>query len=124
MANLRADALHKLTTAVAAEYGTIAAEDLNVAGMLRNRPLARHIADAGFRKPPGRVAAARGRPCRAPAIEAERPPALPDTPTVVEPGRGVPSHMLCGRCHSRRPAGEARLEETLGPGEFPTNQEP
>lgn len=48
MANLRADALHKLTTAVAAEYGTVVVEDLNVAGMLRNRRLARRIADAGF----------------------------------------------------------------------------
>ncbi|MEV6700364.1 IS607 family element RNA-guided endonuclease TnpB [Streptomyces sp. NPDC051453] len=48
VANLRADALHKLTTAVAAEYGTIVVEDLNVAGMLRNRRLARRIADAGF----------------------------------------------------------------------------
>ncbi|MGW5126022.1 IS607 family element RNA-guided endonuclease TnpB [Streptomyces sp. NPDC004069] len=48
VANLRADALHKLTTAVAAEYGTVVVEDLNVAGMLRNRRLARHIADAGF----------------------------------------------------------------------------
>ncbi|WP_234533761.1 IS607 family element RNA-guided endonuclease TnpB [Streptomyces shenzhenensis] len=48
VANLREDALHKLTTAVAAEYGTIVAEDLNVAGMLRNRRLARRIADAGF----------------------------------------------------------------------------
>ncbi|MFJ6408775.1 IS607 family element RNA-guided endonuclease TnpB [Streptomyces hydrogenans] len=48
VANLRADALHKLTTALAAEYGTIVIEDLNVAGMLRNRRLARRIADAGF----------------------------------------------------------------------------
>ncbi|MBB4796248.1 IS605 OrfB family transposase [Streptomyces nodosus] len=48
MANLRADALHKLTTAVAAEYGTVVVEDLNVAGMLRNRRLARRIADAAL----------------------------------------------------------------------------
>ncbi|MEU8309170.1 IS607 family element RNA-guided endonuclease TnpB [Actinomadura sp. NPDC048955] len=48
VANLRQDALHKLTTKVAAEYGTVVVEDLNVAGMLRNRRLARHIADAGF----------------------------------------------------------------------------
>ena len=40
--------LHKLTTRLAREYGTIVVEDLNVAGMLRNRRLARHIADAGF----------------------------------------------------------------------------
>ncbi|MEX3099379.1 MULTISPECIES: IS607 family element RNA-guided endonuclease TnpB [unclassified Streptomyces] len=48
VANLREDALHKLTTSVAAEYGTIVVEDLNVAGMLKNRGLARRIADAGF----------------------------------------------------------------------------
>ncbi|RSS97651.1 transposase [Streptomyces sp. WAC05292] len=48
VANLREDALHKLTTAVTAEYGTVVVEDLNVAGMLRNRRLARRIADAGF----------------------------------------------------------------------------
>ncbi|MFE4687846.1 IS607 family element RNA-guided endonuclease TnpB, partial [Streptomyces sp. NPDC056721] len=47
VANLREDALHKLTTSVAAEYGTIVVEDLNVAGMLCNRRLARRIADAG-----------------------------------------------------------------------------
>ncbi|MFE5029127.1 IS607 family element RNA-guided endonuclease TnpB [Streptomyces sp. NPDC056656] len=48
VANLREDALHKLTTSIAAEYGTIVVEDLNVAGMLRNRRLTRRIADAGF----------------------------------------------------------------------------
>jgi putative transposase len=46
--NLRSDALHKLTTAVRGEYATVVVEDLNVAGMLRNRRLARKIADAGF----------------------------------------------------------------------------
>ncbi|MEU0969042.1 IS607 family element RNA-guided endonuclease TnpB [Streptomyces sp. NPDC005917] len=48
VANLREDALHKLTTKVTAEYGTVVVEDLNVAGMVLNRRLARHIADAGF----------------------------------------------------------------------------
>ncbi|WP_344233295.1 IS607 family element RNA-guided endonuclease TnpB [Kribbella hippodromi] len=44
----RADTLHKLTTAVAREYGTVVLEDLNVAGMLKNRRLARRIGDAAF----------------------------------------------------------------------------
>ena len=44
----RADALHKFTTAIAAEAGTVVVEDLNVAGMLKNRHLARRIGDAGF----------------------------------------------------------------------------
>ncbi|MGC5021789.1 IS607 family element RNA-guided endonuclease TnpB [Micromonospora sp. DT47] len=48
VANLRRDGLHKLTTGLAREYGVIVVEDLHVAGMLRNRRLARSIADAGF----------------------------------------------------------------------------
>ncbi|MFC0007930.1 IS607 family element RNA-guided endonuclease TnpB [Micromonospora siamensis] len=48
VANLRRDGLHKLTTRLAREHGTVVVEDLNVAGMLRNRKLARHVADAGF----------------------------------------------------------------------------
>ncbi|WP_433200849.1 IS607 family element RNA-guided endonuclease TnpB [Dactylosporangium sp. CS-047395] len=48
VANLRRDGLHKLTTRLATTYATIVVEDLNVTGMLRNRRLARHIADAGF----------------------------------------------------------------------------
>lgn len=48
IANSRRDNLQKLTTAVAATYGAIAVEGLNVAGMLRNRKLARSISDAGF----------------------------------------------------------------------------
>ncbi|WP_330349938.1 IS607 family element RNA-guided endonuclease TnpB [Streptomyces sp. NBC_00582] len=48
VANLRTDALHKLTTRVRTEYGTVVVEDLNVAGMLRNRRLARRVSDAGF----------------------------------------------------------------------------
>ncbi len=48
VANLRRDGLHKLTTRLTREYGTVVVEDLNVAGMMSNRRLARHIADAGF----------------------------------------------------------------------------
>jgi putative transposase len=48
IANVRKDALHKLTTTLATKYSTIGIEDLNVAGMLRNGSLARSIADAGF----------------------------------------------------------------------------
>jgi putative transposase len=46
--NLRRDAIHKLTTALAREYGSIVVEDLHVAGMVKNRRLARAISDAGF----------------------------------------------------------------------------
>ncbi|MFP3644449.1 RNA-guided endonuclease InsQ/TnpB family protein, partial [Paraburkholderia sp. SIMBA_054] len=48
IANVRKDALHKLTTTLATNYSTIGIEDLNVSGMLRNGSLARSIADAGF----------------------------------------------------------------------------
>jgi putative transposase len=48
IANVRKDALHKLTTTLATNYPTIGIEDLNVSGMLRNGSLARSIADAGF----------------------------------------------------------------------------
>jgi putative transposase len=48
VANLRRDGLHKLTTGLAGAYGTVVVEDLNVAGMVRNRRLARKISDAGF----------------------------------------------------------------------------
>jgi putative transposase len=48
VANQRRDGLHKLTTRLAREHGTVVVEDLNVAGMVRNRRLARRIADAGF----------------------------------------------------------------------------
>jgi putative transposase len=48
VADVRADALHRATSGLAARYETVVAEDLNVAGMTRNRRLARAIADQGF----------------------------------------------------------------------------
>jgi IS605 OrfB family transposase len=45
---IRRDGLHKLTSRLVAEHGTVVVERLNVAGMLRNRRLARAISDAGF----------------------------------------------------------------------------
>jgi putative transposase len=48
IANVRADALHKATSMLAGRYETVVAEDLNVAGMTRNRKLARAISDQGF----------------------------------------------------------------------------
>jgi putative transposase len=47
-ANLRCDALHKLTTILATEHGTIVVEHLNLAGMVRNRHLARALSDSGL----------------------------------------------------------------------------
>ncbi|MCP3801735.1 IS607 family element RNA-guided endonuclease TnpB [Allokutzneria sp. A3M-2-11 16] len=48
VANARQDGLHRLTTGLARTHGTIVVEDLHVAGMLRNRPLARQVADVGM----------------------------------------------------------------------------
>ena len=48
VASVRADALHKATSALARDYETVVTEDLNVAGMVRNRKLARAITDQGF----------------------------------------------------------------------------
>src|SRR5829696_1421465 len=47
-ANVRANALHQLTTILAREYGTIVLEHLNLAGMTRNRRLARALCDSGL----------------------------------------------------------------------------
>jgi IS605 OrfB family transposase len=47
-ANLRRDGLHKLTTSLATQHGTVVVEQLNVAGLLRNRRLARAISDTGM----------------------------------------------------------------------------
>jgi putative transposase len=48
VAHVRADALHKATSMLASRYETVVAEDLNVAGMLSNRKLARAVADQGL----------------------------------------------------------------------------
>jgi putative transposase len=48
VADQRKDGIHKLTTTLAATYGTVVVEDLHVAGMVRNHRLARHVADASF----------------------------------------------------------------------------
>lgn len=46
--NMRTDFLHKLSTRLAKTKSVVVIEDLNVAGMVRNERLARHIADAGW----------------------------------------------------------------------------
>ncbi|GAA4263663.1 IS607 family element RNA-guided endonuclease TnpB [Dactylosporangium darangshiense] len=46
VATVRADSWHQLTTRLAQQFDTVVAEDLHVAGMLRNRTLARSLTDA------------------------------------------------------------------------------
>jgi putative transposase len=48
IANIRKDTLHKLTTLLAKNHGTIVIEDLNVSGMLANHKLAKSIQGMGF----------------------------------------------------------------------------
>jgi transposase len=48
VANQRREGIHKLTSRLAATYGTVVVEDLNVSGMLANRSLARAVADVGM----------------------------------------------------------------------------
>jgi putative transposase len=48
IAHARADFLHKLTTTLTRANSVIVVEHLSVAGMVRNRRLARHISDAGW----------------------------------------------------------------------------
>ena len=48
IANIRKDALHKLTSDITSRFDTIGIEDLNVQGMMKNRRLARSIVDMSF----------------------------------------------------------------------------
>ena len=48
IANIRVDAIHKLTTRLVLDYDLIGIEDLNVRGMVKNRHLARSIMDQSF----------------------------------------------------------------------------
>lgn len=46
--NQRKDFQHKLSTEIVNQYDSICIENLNVAGMIKNRKLAKHIADASW----------------------------------------------------------------------------
>jgi len=48
VANSRKNLIHETTTMLAKNYDLIVVEDLNVAGMLRNHALAKHISDAAW----------------------------------------------------------------------------
>jgi len=83
IANIRADALHKLTADLTRRFSVIGIEDLNVRGMLRNHHLARSIADMSFhefRRQLEYKAAARGG-------------------QVIVADRWYPSSKMCSVCH-------------------------
>ena len=48
VADVRADAINKATTMIAETYSVVCVEDLNVAGMVKNRSLARSLSDAAL----------------------------------------------------------------------------
>jgi putative transposase len=48
IANIRSCTLHKLTTLLAKNHGTVVIENLNVSGMMANRKLAKSLSDMGF----------------------------------------------------------------------------
>ncbi len=48
ISNIRKDTIHKLTSLLAKNHGTIVIEDLNVSGMMKNHKLAGAISDMGF----------------------------------------------------------------------------
>jgi putative transposase len=48
VANIRKDAIHKMTTAITKQASVIVVEDLNVSGMLKNHRLARALSDASL----------------------------------------------------------------------------
>ena len=87
IANIRANALHQLTTDLVTRFDVIAIEDLHVAGMLKNHKLARAIADMGlgeFRRQLEYKAAQRGQ-------------------TVIVVNRWYPSSKTCSTCGHKVP---------------------
>ncbi|WPD20022.1 IS607 family element RNA-guided endonuclease TnpB [Thermaerobacter composti] len=86
--NLRQDALHKLTHHLASTYGVVVVEQLHVAGMMKNRRLARVLADSAL------AAIRRQLRYKCPwhgAVLVEAPPFYP-------------SSKRCSRCGSVKPS--------------------
>ena len=99
IANIRQDALHKFTTDLTRRFHIIGIEDLNVRGMVRNRHLARSIADMGFfefRRQLEYKAAMRGG-------------------QVVIADRWFPSSKICSACGSAQEAMPLSVRQWICP---------
>lgn len=92
MADIREDALHKLSHHLATQFDVIGIEDLNVKGMSANRHLARSVGDAGLRSLRTKI---------------EYKAAMTGA-TVVVADRWHPSSKTCSGCGQHHP------EITLG----------
>ncbi len=88
IANVRADALHKATSVLAARYEMIVAEDLNVTGMITSKKLARAISDQGF----GMLRRMLGYKTRW------------NGGTLLAADRWYPSSKTCAACGRRKPS--------------------
>lgn len=86
IANQRNDFLHKLSTKLIHENQVICLEDLNASGMMRNRRLAKHVADVSW-----------GRFCTFLAYKAER-----YQRQLMVMNMFTPSTQTCSECHVQR----------------------
>ena len=99
IANIRLDALHKLTTEITRRFHTIGIEDLNVRGMMANRHLARSIADMSFHEFRRQL-----------EYKAERRGGL-----VVVADRWFPSSKTCSACGSAQEAMPLSVRQWICP---------
>lgn len=82
VANQRNDFLNKISDVLVRNYDTIAIEDLNINGMMKNHHLARAIGDAGWSS----------------LLVMLKTKALQRGKNIIEIGRFEPSSKLCSRC--------------------------
>lgn len=100
VANARADNLHKLSRRMVDENQAVIFEDLNINGMIKNKRLARHIADAGW----------------ANLVEMATYKADRSGKHVVKVSRWLPSSKTCSSCNHKVKAMPLEVREWTCPG--------